>query len=155
MKEIRKTLFKGYSDEYKKWVQGDLVTNGIDYETAIRINDKNSSEYGQIIRVNPNTVCEFAGFCDNNGKEVFEYDTVQFKCATRISQNGDIIEGESKVTDDTRIVQFVKGEFTPRPCVRISDDYWYSFKLYDFYVIGSALEFKPYKSSGGLINLDV
>ena len=41
---MREYLYQAKDTDIGKWVQGDLVTNGIDYETAIRINDKTSSE---------------------------------------------------------------------------------------------------------------
>ena len=87
---MREHLYQGKRIDNGKWIQGDLLTNGIDYETAIRINDKTSSEYGQIIKVNPETVSEFTGQYDKNLRRVFEGNIVRYYTGTNRASNKDI-----------------------------------------------------------------
>ena len=59
----RQILFRGYSESLNKWVEGDLVHDGL----TIRIKTTNAS-----IPVHPDSVGQFTGLLDMDGNRVFE-----------------------------------------------------------------------------------
>ena len=63
----RQILFRGYSESLNKWVEGDLVHDGL----TIRIKTTNAS-----IPVHTDSVGQFTGFEDMDGNKVFEGDIV-------------------------------------------------------------------------------
>lgn len=69
MKRIH--VYRGKTDA-GEWVKGDLVTDGYDFQTAIR------DDY-IIVRVDPDTVGEYTGITDKNKKVVFEDDIARIK----------------------------------------------------------------------------
>lgn len=71
---MREVLFRGYSPFYKRWVVGDLLVGGIDYETAIR---EKQGEMWVICRVDPATIGQFTGVLNKRGTWIFEGDIVR------------------------------------------------------------------------------
>lgn len=69
---MRKHLYRGKRADNGEWVEGDLLTNGIDYETAIRVHNANENSDSAVIAVLPETVGEYTGLTDKNGKMTFE-----------------------------------------------------------------------------------
>ena len=59
-----------------EWIEGDLLTDGIDYITAIRVHNANEHRESALLAVHPETVGEFIGKTDKNGKMIFEDDIV-------------------------------------------------------------------------------
>ena len=78
---MREILFKGKRKDNGEWVEGSLsIQNG---ET---LNDGTLTfEYrimgmrGELDYVNPETVCQYTGLKDKNGKKIFEWDIVKVK----------------------------------------------------------------------------
>lgn len=86
---MREILFKAKRIDNDEWIEGYLFDNGFDGEekkyfvgglTIEKYNGTACDEWDitgiDFCEINPETICQFTGLCDKNGKRIWESDVV-------------------------------------------------------------------------------
>ena len=74
---IKDIKFKAKSLDNGEWIEGSLVKSAFNSkEQAFIIPIFNTSGDIKIVEVNPSTVCQFTGFKDREGNEIYEHDII-------------------------------------------------------------------------------
>lgn len=78
---MREILFKAKRKDDAKWVEGyfaiiceKTVIIEKESEKYYSIDDEKNSCGNRITEINPETLCQFTGLCDKNGKKIWEND---------------------------------------------------------------------------------
>lgn len=121
---MRKIKFKAKMLDNNEWVygslihllQGDFIVNTDSYnEVQIDLHEKLKCnalwEENDFVKIDSNTICEFSGFCDLSGKDIYENDEfipLYFAPFTSIEK---VIKANDLDNDEMGIVKIECGQF--------------------------------------------
>lgn len=83
---MREILFKAKQIDNGEWIEGSLIDLDIDSGYCYIVQPYKKASILPIIflitdrmkLVDPETICQFTGLCDKNGKKIWENDIIQY-----------------------------------------------------------------------------
>ena len=123
-----------YRTKYKNgdWVYGLLT----DCENYAGFAEMTNTDGVTGIEVDKETVGQYTGINDKNGKKIFEGDIVKYNIVTKFSEGEDLEDAEER-HECIDTVFFTNGRFRPAPIRIDCEDFWYAWAYDDFEVIGN------------------
>ena len=120
---MRIILFRGKTKKDNQWVYGSYIAHETSIEWVDGVSEDGATLFGEGAEVKEDTVSEFTGLHDNNGKRIFEGDIVKF--TVRYYANGVRVSF-------IKVVEFNNGKFFPVPNYMCE-----GYHIVDFEVIGN------------------
>lgn len=137
---MREILFRGKT-EYGRWVYGNLIHAG-DYCCILEPEENvHPMDYpyldpdlgvidGRATPVIPETIGQFTGLFDKNGKKIFEEDIVRYKAAFKFDYSDKICDAEN-IHEFVKVVKYNNGKFWPSQYRADCENYWYAHGSFD------------------------
>ena len=150
---MREILFRGKCQDTGRWYEGQYIhlhkttycfkedydrdkDNDIHQIVFERMTDWNLPNQHLRVDVIPETVGQYTGLTDKNGKKIFEGDIVKYTEFHKFSDDEDLESAEEK-SERISVVKFAYGKFTPLPIRYNCEDSWYSYATDNFEIIGN------------------
>lgn len=131
---MREIIFRGKRRRGGAWIEGYLVRrpSSVQYDGnvspwAIHTPPKDPEDLGYVRHVDPETVGQFTGLTDKNGKRIFEGDIGRYKQTDGAMRNGKPIICTGAVIYNAETASYAVG----------GADYFDYFPIRDFEIIGN------------------